>query len=73
MSATIRRRELVAAIGGAAVGWPLPAFTQQLPMPVVGIVISGKRGETAEADNALRSGLTEIGYIEAGDEPPGSA
>jgi putative ABC transport system substrate-binding protein len=33
-------------------------------MPVVGITISGKRGETKSADDALRQGLAQVGYIE---------
>jgi ABC-type uncharacterized transport system substrate-binding protein len=64
MPATIGRRELMAAIGGATVGWPVAALTQQRPMPVVGIAIIGKRGETTEVDDALRRGLEQVGYIE---------
>jgi putative tryptophan/tyrosine transport system substrate-binding protein len=60
----IGRRKMITALGTAAVAWPVAALSQQLPMPVVGIAISGKRGETVDANNALRRGLTEVGYVE---------
>jgi putative ABC transport system substrate-binding protein len=55
---------LVAAIGGAAVAWPLAARAQQPAMPVVGLVGGGGGDISTRYVTAFRKGLKETGAIE---------
>jgi putative tryptophan/tyrosine transport system substrate-binding protein len=62
MPITIGRRELIAALGGAA-AWPLAARAQQPKIRRVGVLILG----TADAQSfgtELRAGLRQSGYFE---------
>jgi putative ABC transport system substrate-binding protein len=58
----IRRREFLAALGGAA-SWPLAAQGQQAAMPVVGFLNGGSPDGYARATNRFHEGLQETGYI----------
>ena len=57
----IGRRELIAAIGGAA-AWPLAARAQQRAMPVVGYLEGGSPEPSRVV--AFHKGLSETGYVE---------
>ena len=64
MGICIRRRELIVALGGAAVAWPLAARAQRQPMPVIGYLRSGSRAASSQVEAAFRQGLSSMGFIE---------
>jgi putative tryptophan/tyrosine transport system substrate-binding protein len=63
MAIHIRRRELIAALGGAAV-WPLTAGAQQAQMPLVGFLDPRSPDAVRDRLRAFRQGLKETGYVE---------
>jgi len=60
---TLRRRDLIALLGGAA-AWPHAARAQQAAMPVVGFLGLGSPGGTALRVSGFLKGLREIGFVE---------
>ena len=62
MTVTIGRRELLAALGGAA-AWPLAARAQQ-EIPLIGFLHAGSPSERVHLVAAMREGLRARGYIE---------
>src|SRR5215203_3830381 len=59
----MRRREFIAALGGAAV-WPLAASAQQPVMQVVGFVSGRSLGSDAFLVEGFRRGVRENGFID---------
>jgi putative ABC transport system substrate-binding protein len=64
MTVTIRRRELLAALGGAVAAWPLAARAQQPAMPVIGYLSSRSPDDTTHLLAGFRQGLADGGFIE---------
>ena len=65
MTVTIGRRELLAALGGAAIAWPLAARAQQAAMPVIGYLsLAGNPNLSSfPAVRAFLEGLAQAGYV----------
>jgi putative ABC transport system substrate-binding protein len=57
----MRRRDFIAAFGGAAATWPLAARAQQ---PVIGFLSSASPEPFTPMLAAFREGLGEMGYVE---------
>jgi putative ABC transport system substrate-binding protein len=57
----MRRREFIAAIGGAAT-WPLAALAQQPAIPVVGFLSSASPAGYVNLVAAFRHGLKENAF-----------
>ena len=64
MPVNIGRRELIAAIGGATVAWPLTARAQQAAMPVIGFLGAELPNLWVGRLRAFHQGLSETGYVE---------
>jgi putative ABC transport system substrate-binding protein len=64
MSICLRRREFIAALGGAA-AWPLAAYAQQPAMPVIAVLALGGPSDPniPPISSAFRQGLAEAGYV----------
>ena len=59
----MRRRDLITALGGAAMVWPLAARAQQSRVPRIGVLALTKRDQEAFGTE-LREGLRELGFVD---------
>ena len=60
----MRRRNFIALVGGATIGWPLAAHAQRSSIPVIGFLSGQSPGPWAPYVAAFRNGLKETGYVE---------
>jgi putative ABC transport system substrate-binding protein len=60
----MKRRDLIALLGGGALTWPLATRAQQKAMPVVGLLSPTTPGGFAPYLAAFRQGLADTGYVE---------
>jgi putative tryptophan/tyrosine transport system substrate-binding protein len=60
----MRRRDFIAAFGGAATTWPLAARPQAPAIPTVGFFSSSSHDLYETRLRAIREGLKEAGYVE---------
>jgi putative tryptophan/tyrosine transport system substrate-binding protein len=61
----VRRREFIARVVGASVGWPLTARAQQSTLPVVGVLVSASASSLLQRRiSVFRRGLKDAGYPE---------
>jgi putative ABC transport system substrate-binding protein len=60
----MRRRELIAGSGAAAILWPCVVRAQQKSLPVIGFLSSRSPEDSSAAMAGFRQGLAELGYVE---------
>ena len=59
----MKRREFIAALGGALAAWPLAARAQQ-PMPLVGVLRINSRDVNEAFEEPFRRYMKELGWEE---------
>src|SRR4051812_38237804 len=60
----MRRRDIIALLGGSLIAQPFAARAQQKPVPVIGFLLPSSRAYSAPYVAAFYEGLNEFGYIE---------
>jgi putative ABC transport system substrate-binding protein len=64
MAIDIRRREFIAALGGAAAAWPLATRAQQAEIAKIGVLYPGGSPPAPPRMESIRKGLRQLGYVE---------
>jgi putative tryptophan/tyrosine transport system substrate-binding protein len=60
----MKRRELIALLGGTVVAWPFAAQAQQPTTPAIGFIRNTTRDDSADLLKAMHQGLRQTGYVE---------
>jgi putative ABC transport system substrate-binding protein len=61
---SLRRRDFIAGLGGAAAAWPFVAGAQQRAMPVIGLLNGVSFEAYGNRIAAFRQGLNEVEFVE---------
>jgi putative ABC transport system substrate-binding protein len=60
----LKRGEFITLIGGTVAAWPLAAYAQQTPKPVIGFLDTRSPEAITDRLRGFRQGLRETGYVE---------